>query len=145
MPQSDVWATSHKGLILLLSSSISGMVLPPGYSLWLFLLKPFMWCHSDARLWHACYLFRYIFLYLFDITYSYITCLHASELYLYCCDWRHEYKIFLAHHCNIIPMFIMFASTFKVLTGLSLAIVLARFLAWRGVTVMTAPEPTQWR
>jgi hypothetical protein len=26
----------------------------------------------------------------------------------------------------------MFASTFKVLTGLSLAIVLARFLAWRG-------------
>ena len=28
--------------------------------------------------------------------------------------------------------FLMFASTFKVLTGLSLAIVLARFLAWRG-------------
>lgn len=34
--------------------------------------------------------------------------------------------------CYIIPVFIMFASTFKVLTGLSLAIVLARFLAWRG-------------
>ena len=32
----------------------------------------------------------------------------------------------------IIPVFLMFASTFKVLTGLSLAIVLARFLAWRG-------------
>ena len=32
----------------------------------------------------------------------------------------------------IIPVFIMFASTFKVLTGLSLAIVLARFLALRG-------------
>ena len=30
------------------------------------------------------------------------------------------------------PMFIIFASTFKVLTSLSLAIVLARFLAWRG-------------
>ena len=28
----------------------------------------------------------------------------------------------------IIPVFLMFASTFKVLTGLSLAIVLARFL-----------------
>ena len=27
----------------------------------------------------------------------------------------------------------MFASIFKVLTGLSLAVVLARFLAWRGV------------
>jgi len=33
--------------------------------------------------------------------------------------------------CYIVPVFIMFASTFKVLTGLSLAIVLARFLAWR--------------
>ena len=33
--------------------------------------------------------------------------------------------------CYIIPVFKMFASTFKVLTGLSLAIVLARFLAWR--------------
>ena len=32
----------------------------------------------------------------------------------------------------VIPVFMMFASTFKVLTGLSLAIVLARFLAWRG-------------
>ena len=38
----------------------------------------------------------------------------------------------------IIPVFLMFASTFKVLTGLSLAIVLARFLARRGATVMTA-------
>ena len=43
----------------------------------------------------------------------------------------------------VIPVFIMFASTFKVLTGLSLAIVLAKFLAQRGATVMTAPEPKQ--
>src|SRR4051812_5921697 len=28
------------------------MVLPPGYSLCSFLLKPFLWCRSDARLWH---------------------------------------------------------------------------------------------
>ena len=34
--------------------------------------------------------------------------------------------------CYVIPVFMMFASTFKVLTGLSLAIVLARLLAWRG-------------
>ena len=33
------------------------MVLPPGYSLCLFFYKPFMWCRSDARLRHACYLF----------------------------------------------------------------------------------------
>ena len=36
--------------------------------------------------------------------------------------------------CYIIPVFMMFASTFKVLTGLSLAIVLARFLAGREAT-----------
>ena len=47
------------------------------------------------------------------------------------------------HRCYIIPVFIMFASTFKVLTGLSLAIVLARFLARRGATLMTAPELKQ--
>ncbi len=35
----------------------------------------------------------------------------------------------------VIPVFIMFASTFKVLTGLSLAIVLARFLARRGAVL----------
>ena len=38
----------------------------------------------------------------------------------------------------IIPVFLMFASTFKVLTGLSLAIVLAIFLTRRGATAMTA-------
>lgn len=55
-----------------------------------------------------------------------------------------EYFQSMIISCYIIPVFIMFASTFKVLTGLSLAIVLARFLARRGATVMTAPEPTQW-
>ena len=34
--------------------------------------------------------------------------------------------------CYIIPVFKMFASTFKVLTSLSLAIVLARLLVWGG-------------
>ena len=33
--------------------SIPGTVLPPGYSLWLFSYKPFMWCRSYAWLWHA--------------------------------------------------------------------------------------------
>ena len=36
--------------------SLPGTVLPPGYSLWLFSYKPFMWCRIDARLWHAYYL-----------------------------------------------------------------------------------------
>ena len=38
--------------------SILGTVLPPGYSLWLFSYKHFLWCRWDARLWHACYLFH---------------------------------------------------------------------------------------
>ena len=50
-------------------------------------------------------------------------------------------KIFLAHHCYIIPVFTMFASTFKVLTGLSLDIVLARFSCTKRSDTMTAPEP----
>ena len=45
----------------------------------------------------------------------------------------------------MIPVFIMFASTFKVLTGLSLAIVLARFSCTERSDAMPAPEPTQWR
>ena len=49
-------------------------------------------------------------------------------------DWRYDHRIFrsMIIPYYIIPVFIMFASTFKVLTGLSLAIVLARLLAWRG-------------
>ena len=47
-------------------------------------------------------------------------------------DWRCDHGIFQCMIISyIIPVFLMFASTFKVLTGLSLAIVLARFLAWR--------------
>ena len=47
--------------------------------------------------------------------------------------WLTSWTLYSSEHrCYIIPVFIMFASTFKVLTGLSLAIVLARLLAWRG-------------
>ena len=51
-------------------------------------------------------------------------------------DRRYDHRIFrsMIIPCYIIPVFIMFASTFKVLTGLYLAIVLARFLARRGAT-----------
>ena len=61
-----------------------------------------------------------------------ITCLHASWILF--CDWCCDHKIFhsMTIICYITLVFMMFASTFKVLTGLSLAIVLDRFLAWRG-------------
>ena len=42
-------------------------------------------------------------------------------------------------------MFIMLVSTFKVLTGLSLAIVLAIFSCTERSDAVTAPEPKQWR
>ena len=98
-----------------------------------FLFKPFMWCHSDARLWHACYLFHYILILLWYYMFLYNMLTRIRVIFIFC-DWRHEYKIFSAHRYYIIPVFIMFASTFKVLTGLSLAIVLARLLARRGAT-----------
>ena len=67
------------------------------------------------------------------IAYSYEqpACVHHGFLFR---GWRVDHRIFQSMIIirYIIPMFIMFASTFKVLTGLSLAIVLARFLAWRG-------------
>ena len=146
-------------MILLLLSSISGMVLPPGYSLWLFILKPFVWCRSDARLWHffqsplcgvaqtpdcgisfkALYvvslrrptvaLFVIYFIILILLCYCIFTfnmLIHTRVLFIIG-DWRHALIIFSAHRCHFMPVFIMFASTFKVLTGLSLAIVLARF------------------
>jgi hypothetical protein len=61
-----------------------------------------------------------------------MTCLHASWILFR--DWLSDHELFqcMIIICYIIPVFMMFASTFKVLTGLSLAIVLARFLAWRG-------------
>ena len=50
-------------------------------------------------------------------------------------DWRCDHRILQCMNIiYIIPVFIMFASTFKVLTSLSLAIVLARFCARRGAT-----------
>ena len=55
--------------------------------------------------------------------------MHQDFIY----DWRCDHRIFQCMLINyIIPVFLMFASTFKVLTGLSLAIVLARLLARTG-------------
>ena len=113
------------------------------------LYKPFMWCRWDARLWH-CLLFIYFISplcgvaqtpdcgILFPLHYCSFM-LHVNNLFAcirdFIYDWRCDHRIF---QCMIIiyiiPVFIMFASTFKVLTGLSLAIVLARFLARRGAT-----------
>ena len=109
------------------------------------LYKPFMWCRSDARLRHAfcCRPFeaslqtpdRCIFISILGlhihVLYEQPACVQHGFWFH---DWRCDHRIFqsMIIVCYIIPVFIMFASTFKVLTGLSLAIVLARFLAWRG-------------
>jgi hypothetical protein len=106
--------------------------------------KPFMWCRSDARLWHVLYFYPFeaslqtpdwFIIFYSLIAYFcliWMTCLHASWILFR--DWLSDHELFqcMIIICYIIPVFMMFASTFKVLTGLSLAIVLARFLAWRG-------------
>ena len=110
------------------------------------LYKPFMWCRSDARLRHALYHYPFeaslqtpdqcIYISILGlhihVLYEQPACVHHGSCLFR--DWRYDHRIFrsMIIHCYIIPVFIMFASTFKVLTGLSLAIVLARFLAWRG-------------
>ena len=111
------------------------------------LYKPFMWCRLDARLWH-CLLFNFFISplcgvaqtpdcgILFGLHYCSFM-LHINNLFAcisdFIYDWRCDHRILQCMNIiYIIPMFILFVSTFKVLTGLSLAIVLARFLAWRG-------------
>ena len=87
--------------------------------------------HSRCRFRHPIGAFHHYSLIAYSCC-TWIACLRASWILF--CDWRCDHRIFqsMIIHCYIIPVFIMFASTFKVLTGLSLAIVLARFLAWRG-------------
>ena len=134
-------------LVIYLISPLSGVAETPdcGMIVHYLFYKPCMWCRFDARLRHASYhdpfeaslqtpdrcmlflLHYYIFmLYINNL----LACIRDSFFF----DWRCGHRIFqsMIIVCYIIPMFIMFASTFKVLTGLSLAIVLARFLAWRG-------------
>jgi len=106
--------------------------------------KPFMWCRLDARLRHTLYCYPFeaslqtpdwcILFLLADCIFIYdmINLLACIMSFIY--DWRSNHGIFQSMIISgyIIPVFLMFASTFKVLTGLSLAIVLAKFLACRG-------------
>ena len=45
-------------VIIFLISTFCGVAQTPDCGMLVIglLYKPFMWCHSDARLWHACYL-----------------------------------------------------------------------------------------
>ena len=93
-----------------------------------FILLSFRGVASDTRSVHSIsilWLHRHVL-------YEQPACVHHG----FCLfrDWHCDHRIFqsMIIICYIIPVFMMFASTFKVLTGLSLAIVLARFLAWRG-------------
>ena len=93
-----------------------------------FMLLSFRGVASDTRSVHSIsilWLHRHVL-------YEQPACVHHG-FYLFR-DWHCDHRIFqsMIIICLIIPVFIMFPSTFKVLTGLSLAIVLARFLAWRG-------------
>ena len=148
------------GLTLLLLElwSIPGTVLPPGYSLWLFSYKPFMWCRSDARLRHAfcCRPFeaslqtpdRCIFLFLFSglhihVLYEQPACVHHG----FCLfrDWHCDHRIFqsMIIICYIIPVYIMFASTFKSTHWLVPGYCLGQITCLESSVAKTAPEPKQ--
>ena len=84
-----------------------------------FILLSFRGVASDTRsVLYFCSLIAY--------SYEQPACVHHGFLFRgRRCDHRIFQRMIII--CYIIPVFIMFASTFKVLTGLSLAIVLARF------------------
>ena len=119
--------------------------------------KPFMWCRSDAQLRHDLNYYPFeaslqtpdrciLFLLHYCIFMLYINnpaCVHHGLLFH---DWRCQHWLFQSKIiiCYIIHVFIMFACTFKVLTGLSLAIVLARFLASRGALRRQPRNLRQW-
>jgi hypothetical protein len=136
------------------------MVLPPGYSLWLFSYKPFLWCRSNARLRHACcsFIFYKPFMWcrpdarlrhyyscsflsrshsdprlapstLLWIILFFTTCVHHGFSYF---SWQAcDHIVFRSTFDILYPCSKCLRVHSNVLTGLSLAIVLARFLAWR--------------
>ena len=120
-------------LVIYFISPLCGVAQTPDWGISLCLLT-FRGVASDTRSVH------FIINMLLHI-HKWPACMHQSFYYLlWLTSWA---KNISEHRCYIIPVFLMFVSTFKVLTGLSLAIVLVRFLARRGATVMTAPEPKQ--
>ena len=148
--------------------SIPGTVLPPGYSLWLFSYKPFMWCCSDARLRHYYFcIFRSrshsdtrlapVLLFLqfpleesfrhsfgtqyFILVYFYpYVCIMASRIF----SWRMYVRLLNLEYVGyIIPMFLMFASTFKRTHWLVPGYCLGQISCAEKSVTSSAPEPTQ--
>ena len=155
-----------------------------GSTSWIFtmiiiLLKPFMWCRTDARLWHVCYLFHLWALYVVSLRHPTEACfmllsfrgvasdtrsvhsisvlwLHRHVLYEqpacvhrgFCLfrDWHCDHRIFqsMIIICYIIPLFIMFASTFKSTHWLVPGYCLGQISCLERSVVMTALEPKQW-
>ena len=141
--------------------------------------KPFMWCRSDARLWHVCYSFipykpfmwcrsdarlRHCLFYLQPFEESFQTLAQCIPFLLpYCIlmfltarehhrlsftSWQTYYhKMFrsLIISCYIIPVFLMFASTFKRTHWLVPGYCLGQIPCLEISIAMTAPEPTQRR
>ena len=114
------------------------------FLLFIFLYKPFMWCRPDTRLRHVFYFLPFeASLQTPDRSSSYFIGISGGlppdflSLFPLCkvfntCVRIHKFRSCASCLHLLYLMSKLFASTFKVLTGLSLAIVLVRFLAWRG-------------
>ena len=113
-------------LFLLLISPLCGVTQTPDWGMLYIIIL------SRRRFRHPIGAFHFYSLIVYSC-FIWMICLCASWTLFH--NWRSNHRIFQSMIISgyIIPVFLMFASTFKVLTGLSLAIVLARFLAWKGV------------
>ena len=116
----------------------------------LYIYKPFMWCRPDARLRHyySCS-FRSrshsdprlapSTLYLFILP----TCVHHGFSYF---SWQTcDLIIIRSMFWYIIPVFLMFASTFKRTHWLVPGYCLGQIPRLETSTVVTTSEPTRWR
>ena len=147
-------------LFHLLISPLCGVAQTPNRGMLVipFIYKPFLWCRSDARLRHDAYYYpfeaslqtpdRCIFYLYSRIAYS---CFYMNNLHACIMDFVYfvtdiviiEYFRTWLSFVVLYPCSQCLRVHSNVLTGLSLAIVLARFLAWRGASRWQPREPKQ--
>ena len=150
--------TAACSLFLLFISPLCGVAKTPdcGMLVISFIYKPFRWCRSDARLRHVFYKNPFeaslqtpdrcnLFLLPYCIFVLYINnpaCVHHGLLFY---DWRCDHRIFqsMITICYVIPVFIMFASTFKSTHWLVPGYCLGQISCMEKSVAMTAPEPMQ--
>ena len=150
----------HVLLFHLLISPLCGVAPMPDCGMLVipFIYKPFLWCRSDARLRHASYYYPFeaslqtpdrciLFLLPYCIFIFYMNNLHACimDFVYFVTDIViiEYFQSMIIIRC-IIPVFIMFASTFKSTHWLVPGYCLGQISCTERSVATTAPEPKQW-